>query len=176
MKVKELFESTAESKIIFAPDDIKNGYFTFDFSNDIMDGAFLCTDEYDLKYLKGCPKEVTKFFNIHGCINLESLQNAPDKVGTWIDLRYCNKISSLEGIGKDYILDAQTLFVGSNVKSHILGILKIKNLITVTPQRIPENKELNMALTIIQKHLRSKNFNKCKSELKDAGLEEYAQL
>ena len=44
---------------------------------------------------------VEGFFSIHGCKNLTSLKNCPDKVGGYFSCSECTKLYSLEGCPKE---------------------------------------------------------------------------
>ena len=46
-----------------------------------INGNFSCEEVYDLKSLKGAPKEVTGCFSVDDCKQLKSLKGAPEKVG-----------------------------------------------------------------------------------------------
>ena len=121
-----------------------------------------------LTSLKGAPSSVGNHFLCHNN-QLTSLEGAPSKVGGDF---YCNnnKLTSLCNIHK------QIKVIGGNfngtknpIKSHVLGLLKIKKLQKV----YLDNKEVQ---NIINKYLPEGDLFVCQQELIDAGYEEYAQL
>ena len=183
MKVKELFESA----IFFRELDLttRNGRLVRNYSNDICEGELEIIDD-NLRTLKGFPKEITNGYNgdelsfgnfYCTCMNLESLKDAPKIVKGRVHISNCKKINSLEGIGRDYFQEiGQSISIPPYVTSHILGTLKVKKLIKIDTIGHQDSK-LREAIKIINSHLKSgRNINKCKSELIEAGLEEYAQL
>ena len=115
-------------------------------------------------------------------IPLLSLEGFYKKVFGNVDLATCRELTSLEGIGKDFLLEIHgTLLLPSSLKRNVLGILKIKNLIEVLVVNerniILPNEDFHRVAEMLNHHLHSgKNINKCKSELIEAGLEEFAQL
>jgi len=134
-------------------------------------GDFYCYDCTSLKSLKGAPSSVGGDFDCSYCPSLTSLKSAPSSVGGSFDCHKCTSITSLEGIGEHYILSA-TEFIANNtpISSHILGLLKVKNLKLAEL----ENKEVEK---IINAHLKgNRNIWKCQDELQDLDLDEYAQL
>jgi hypothetical protein len=86
-----------------------------------------------------------------------------------------NLITNLKGIGKDYLQEITGgLFLeGNPIKSHVLGLLRVKGLTTVFFS--PDGDD---PLTIIiQKHLKGdRDIMDCHEELTRAGLKQYAQL
>ena len=179
MKLKELFTENFHGKpnrtwfpslkngII---DPIKNTSY-LDYWND--DAKI---DDVDIIDLHGCPKIVEGDLLISLCTRLTSLEGAPQEVKGNVKINYCPKITSLGGIGQKYLTSIHgKLSISKTITSDILGILKIQNLTDVSLWALGGN--ILQAINIINKHLHSgKNINKCRAELEDAGLEEYAQL
>ena len=151
--------------------------------NSIINGDLILEKCKDLTSLAGCPHHIEGSFMIDfysatgsNLNKVTSLLDAPKIVKKDCVLMGCTGITSLKGIGTDYLIEVGLeLLIPNTIQSNILGILKIQNLRSVSNSKreIP----LYEAIKIINKHLSSgKNINKCKSELKEAGLEEYAQL
>ena len=135
------------------------------YNSEIEDGRFPPEHQY-----KG--QKIVGFFDCGYCYKLTSLEGAPDSVTGNFYCGSCTKLTSLEGIGVKYLkqINGKIDLEDCPIKSHVLGLLKVKDLKEVKM----DNKEVE---EILNKHLKSgRNINKCKSELKDAGLEEYAQL
>lgn len=82
-----------------------------------------------------------------------------------------NKFESLEGIHKHIKrVYGEIFFNNTPIKSHVLGLLKIKDLFRV----ILDNQEVQ---NIINKHIRNgRDVLACQNELIDAGFEDFAQL
>jgi Leucine-rich repeat (LRR) protein len=134
---------------------------------EIKDGGYSCSDNL-LTSLLGCPTEIKGTFN---CYNnkLSSLAGFPAK----LDGRgncYGNNLTSLQGIHKQ-LKEAKSLDFSANpIKSHVLGLLKIKGLETIELSR-------KGVQDIINKHLAGeRDVMACQDELMDAGFEEYAKL
>ena len=100
---------------------------------------------------------------------LTSLTGAPTSVtGNF----YCrgNKLTSLKDVHKQIKSIGGTFYLIKNpIKSHVLGLLKIKRLKYVEL----DNKE---AEKIINKYLPEGDIFDCQEELIEAGLDKYAQL
>ena len=202
MKVRELFEETIRNKVLrLKTSDLEDGYLKEDHSKDILNGQFFATDlgAYELVSLRGIYKRINGSLDLEGCKGLESLEYCPkiigydldlgyctldsleycaDKIGNILTLRGCENLTSLEGIGREYCFEVgRTIYLSEAITSHLLGILKIEGLDNGLEIPYDATNELRAAAIIINRHLKSgRNINKCKSELKEAGLEEYAQL
>jgi 5'-3' exonuclease len=201
MKVKELFEETIYENKYLDKFDLKDGYLIEDHSNDILLGNFsaISLSVFELKSLKGiykeirgtldlehskglsslefCPKKIDMDFDLSQC-TITSLEHGPDKIGKVLTLRGCDNLTSLEGIGTKYIFEiGNYIHMSASIKSNILGVLKIKELEGLVPPSRDEYKNLKEACLIVNKHLRSsRRLNKCKEELIEAGLKEFANL
>lgn len=164
--------------MIVKNEDLVYGGFNFDFRNTSTRFKNLdCTLNSELMTLKGLPDIIEGDMILTGCSSLTSLEYAPKDVYGIISIAGC-PITSLSGIGKDYLLMmlGRRFYLSAIIKSHILGVLKIRNLLFIDAAT-NSNTPLYNAISIINKHLRSgKNINKCRAELEDNGLEEYAQL
>ena len=203
MKVRELFEETIRNKVLrLKTSDLEDGYLKEDHSKDILNGQFFATDlgAYELVSLRGIYKRINGSLDLEGCKGLKNLEYCPkiigynldlgyctaieslkycaDKIGNILTLRGCVNLTSLAGIGKEYCLEVgQSIYLSGDIESHLLGILKIEGLANGLEIPYDATNELRAAAIIINRHLKSgRNINKCKSELKEAGLEEYAQL
>ena len=157
MKLKELFELRKQLK-----EDINGNILIY--NSWIEDGRFPEKHQYKGQKLNGN-------FDCSECGDLKSLEGAPDSVTGNFYCHHCTKLSSLEGIGVKYLkqINGKIDLEDCPIKSHVLGLLKVKDLKEVKM----DNKEVE---EIINRHLRSRNINKCRAELKDAGLEEFAQF
>lgn len=148
--------------------DITDGKLNRQFKE--VKGRFTC-HSLGLISLEGCPEIVGENFDASGN-NLTSFRYAP-KIIKGDCILYNNPVESLEGIGKDYILevDYQLDIDDCEVKSNMLGILKIKNL-----QNILFNFN-TIVEAIINKHLKGdRNILKCQKELIQNGFKDYAKL
>lgn len=142
-----------------------------------VDGFYNIVAGYKLTSLVGSPEEVTGNYNVSG--NYTSLEGMPKIIGNTVQL-LSRKLSSLEDIGSYCESIGNELVIRPGcIKSHMLGVLKIKNLKRIgfltDTGAYPEI--VWKATKIINNHLKSnRNIRKCQAELEDAGLEEYAQL
>ena len=176
--------------------EIEEGKLKNDYSKILDIENFDCGNMMFLSSLKGCPTKISGDFKCrytgikslrYGPTRVEgsyycqktgisSLRFSPEYVGKNFFAMDNNKIKSLEGIGVEYLQEIDgILMLPEKIESHLLGILKIRSLHGVNISNNANNR-LRKAVEIIKKHLDNKNINKCKSELKEAGLEEYAQL
>ena len=121
------------------------------------------------------PNKVTKQFKVKSGSGPKNLiKYLPQEIGTTLALDL--PLTSLKGIG-DRVKKCELIIVPGGLKSHILGLLKIKNLEIVSSSGIDASDDDWKAVKIINKYLDSnRNINKCRAELEDAGLEEYAQF
>lgn len=143
------------------------GRFTRNGTDLIVTGSFYCRQE-DLVSLKGAPRRVGGSFN---CQNnqLTSLEGAATLIGAHFSC-IDNKLTSLKDVHKHIHMIRGNFYCTRNpIKSHVLGLLKIKGLHCVL---IDDNKVED----IINKYLPEGDIFACQQELIDAGLEEYAQL
>lgn len=168
MKVNEIFESVKQKA-----DDgeelyssIKDGEFTKDGKHLRINGMFSCYSK-GLTSLVGAPSHVEEF----SCSGnkLTSLEGAPV-----IILRsfHChdNRLTSLHNIHKQITMCKLMDFANNPIKSHVLGLLKIKGLDIVMFNNVSGLEK------IISKYLPEGDLIECQQELIEAGLEEYAQL
>ena len=100
--------------------------------------------------------------------NLTSLAGAPSSVGGYFNC-YINHLTSfhnihkiIKSIGEEFLCDDH------KIKSHILGLLLIKNLKQIYGIKDVEN--------IINKYLPLGDIHLCQEELIQAGFPEYAKL
>jgi hypothetical protein len=138
-----------------------------------IDGELYMAD-CGLTSLKGCPEKVKEF----SCARnpLTSLEHCPRMVDNEFIAHHC-ELTSLHNIHKhiDYIGSDKSFTVDFDltdnpIKSHVLGLLKIKGNFTVKLSNVKVKK-------IINKYLRgNRNMLECQQELIDAGFEEFAQL
>ncbi len=149
-----------------------------------------------LKTLEGCPDTVPGNFNAMEN-ELESLKGSPSKIGGNCILSH-NNLTSLEGITPEIGIMRGDLYCDSNklkdlkninkhiksvagkmiffdnpIKSHVLGILLVKNCTSVELDNIGVEKIINKYLPNTRG--REAIFD-CQEELINAGFEEYAQL
>lgn len=88
-----------------------------------------------------------------------------------------NKLTNLHDIHK-YVKECTGIYlVGNPIKSHVLGVLKIKGMDNLTFVPFDDNKsELSKVQDIIHRYLPQGDLLACQQELIDAGFEEFAQL
>ena len=204
MKLKELFEEVFKYDVNINDKDIKDGYFKeHEWSDKELNGIFNVVSTDGIKTLKNSPKIVNEF-TCSGCTDLSSLVGGPEEVRVFCDFDFCTKLSSMEGapkiigssitlektsiksfegIGRDYLTTVRdTIWFPQSLESNVLGLMKVQGLKKIQALQFELTNTLrypaqSAMARIINKHLKSgKNINKCKSELKEAGLEEYAQL
>jgi hypothetical protein len=112
------------------------------------------------------------------CFELTSLEDGPMEISNGFFYE-CEKISSLEGIGKNYLTKVRgKLYLPDCIKSNILGLLKVKELqgIHIDDENGSPDEFLR-AISIINNHLKSgRRLTKCREELIEAGLKDYAKL
>lgn len=150
-----------------------DGLVSLEKSPKVVMGSFSAKNCKNLGSLVGGPEIVGKTFNIAGCGKLKSLIGAPMSVGE--DVYLSLELISLTGIGNKYFTRiGGTLFLTSAIVSNVLGILKIKDLRKVAYGG--RNETLKKVVEILNLHLGSRNINKCRMDLEDVGLEEYAGL
>lgn len=146
------------------------------FGNDYLDlsGAGLTS-------LKGCPK------NIEGKLFLNNndltLDNAPHgiTVNDSVNLSYNPRLTSLHNIHKVFTRIGNTLVITpSKVKSHVLGILMIKDLKNLDFNDDISTTEISTRWRmIIERFLpnpTNENIYECQNCLLELNLDEYAQL
>jgi len=158
MKLVDLFEEALPKAETYKElnDSVKNGKFTLDGSkiDSFSTNGFNCSNR-GLTSLVGVPRNIDGNFV---CIN--------------------NKLTSLEGIHKLFdTINGYVWFTGNPIKSHVLGLLKIKSIENIIfTQDLDINNELENVAMILNNHLKSKDIFACQQELIDAGLAEYAKL
>jgi hypothetical protein len=147
-----------------------------------LNGDLFFDNCYDLISFIGCPKIINGTFSIedlssnHNSTKLTSLEHAPIKVAKDVIFNGCIGLTSLEGIGVDFFVEiGNNLWIPRTITSNVLGMIKIKNLKNVFAGS--SSGELKLAIIIINQHLRSgRRISKCRQELIEAGLKEFAKL
>jgi hypothetical protein len=130
-------------------------------------GNFYCASN-ELTSLTGAPASVGGDFS---CTSnkLTSLTGAPASVGGDFSCSN-NQLTSLKDIHKYIKSIGKTFYLADNpIKSHVLGLLKIKGLKSVEL----DNKEVEK---ILNKYLPEGDILDCQQELIEAGFDAYAQL
>jgi Leucine-rich repeat (LRR) protein len=132
-----------------------------------VESRYICSHN-KLISLKGTPTKV-HYFDC-GNNNLTSLEGVPT-VFNGAFTCYDNKLTSLQNIHRHIkFIGGSADFRKNPIKSHVLGLLKIKNLREVWL----DNREVSI---IINKHLADdRDVIACQDELIDADFDEYAQL
>jgi hypothetical protein len=157
MKLKELFE-TEERSILSVMGK----------REDFYPGIFDCANKR-LTSLKGAPTTIGSSFSCY-FNQLTSLEGVPHTIGGNF---YChgNKLTSLKGIHKQIkYIDGSAVFKQNPIKSHVLGLLKIKGLIDCELDQL-------RVQHIVNTHLKGdRDIFACQEELIEAGYPEYAQL
>jgi hypothetical protein len=157
-----------------APTTVTGNFYCYDNKLTSLTGApttvtgdFDCSDNR-LTSLTGAPASVTGNFYC-GNSKLTSLTGAPASVGGHFDCSG-NKLTSLKDVHKQIKSIGGTFYLIKNpLKSHVLGLLKIKGLKSVEL----DNKKVEK---ILNKYLPEGDLFDCQEELIDAGLDDYAQL
>jgi hypothetical protein len=138
-------------------------------------------DRFDCNYtnitsLKGAPKIVNGVFD---CIHTKiiSLDYAPLKCTTFRCSK--NSILHLQGIGRSYLKECETIVLPDTIKSNILGLCRVKNLHTFYIYDKYVNYirfgELFEALQIVKKYLNTDGSD-CAEELMQNGFNDYAKF
>ena len=142
-----------------------------------IQGNFYCGFNSNLGSLKGAPQNGVEAFYCGNC-NLTSLEGAPKKINGIFSCEG-NPITSLKGIHKIFEeINGDCTFPDS-IESNILGLLKIKNLKSVSFKNKKYKKSKIEISDIINKYLPNPSPSQiidCQNELIDAGFEEYAEL
>ena len=176
-------------------DSIEGGHFTKDGSHLKVAQGFYCGDN-ELKSLEGCPQEVWGDFHCNDN-NLESLLGCPQTVGgrffcssnQLLSLEGCpqsvgnifhcwdNHLTSLESIHMHvHEIWGNADFRKNPIKSHVLGLLKIKKLQMVELDNKEVQKIINKYLHQGGKDPSIRDIVDCQEELMDNDLEDYALL
>ena len=132
----------------------------------------------NLSSFSGLPN-VKAELHIMGC---DSLNFPNEPVGITIDghhnlISKCESITNFKDVHKTFksITGGLSILECKNVKSHILGFLKIEGLSNIFADKCNDNFE--KAIEILNRHVKGdKDILNCQNELIDAGLEEYAQV
>lgn len=126
-------------------------------------------DENQLTSLEGAPPEVGSYFSCEKN-QLTSLKGIPSIIDGLLYVNN-NKLTSLQGIHKLVkSVRSEANFFDNPIKSHVLGLLKIKDLRRVGL----DNMDVS---AIINKHLQgARDIFACQEELEEAGFEEFAKL
>lgn len=105
-----------------------------------------------------------------GGLGVNSFETLPESVGGDLFLSN-NKFKSLKNIHKHIKNIKGELYLNQcPIESHVLGVLKIKNLTRINM----DNKNIQK---ILNKHLSGdRDVLACQNDLMDAGFEEFAQL
>lgn len=142
---------------------------------------FALDTDWSRSELIGSPRTIDGFFACNNC-NVTSLEGAPIIITGDVYL-LGNRLSSLEGIHKHIRRIGGILYLeGNPIKSHVLGLLKIEDLLTVNlayklHPLLKNSPPLVKVEEIINYHLvMGRNLLACQEELLDNGLDEYAQL
>lgn len=171
------------------PRSILNGGFGP--QDDPVLGGFDCSRK-GLESLEGCPKVINGRFNCNRN-HLTSLKFGPDRVGGYFSCGN-NQITSTEhapkilsegaSFGSNLLTSLKDIhkhiqesygffgFAGNDIRSHVLGLLKIKGLKGV----ILENSDVQVIINKHLNHRHSRNLLACQEELIDAGYAAFAQL
>jgi hypothetical protein len=149
--------------------------------------GFLTCDSNYLTSLEGCPQKINGLFSCNDN-RLTSLKGCP-QIG--VHNIWCreNNITSLEGCAPNthslycnynHIKDLHDIhrhihscdfisLIKNPIESHVLGLLKIKNLKTVALDNV-------LVADIIEKYLPLGNIFACQTELIEAGFSNHAKL
>jgi hypothetical protein len=136
-----------------------------------VESQFFC-DKTSITSLRGCPKIVGNCFSCQET-NITSLEYAPLK---------CNKfkcgntnILHLKGIGRSYLKECKEIELPITIKSNILGLCRVKNLINIDSVNRSRSLDLWEAIKIISKYLET-DGSECQEELIQNGFNDYAKF
>ena len=149
---------------------------SLEFGPNIVNGDYRCIN-CDLTSLKGCPEEINGIFDCSFNKNLTSIEFGPKIVNGDYRCNCCN-LTSLHNIHKYTQQISNKFFCGGNtIKSHMLGLLLIKDLKEVACYK---DDIMYEPAQIINKYLKQpmskQRMFDCQEELIQAGFKEYAQL
>lgn len=162
------------------------------------DGSICLSQNRNLVSLEGCPEEISGEFALSDCNAITSLAHGPKKVGRNYKVDTCDKITAIDGIareiGNHLILSNNRNLeslkgvhkmissVGGNIdvsgsrfKSHILGILLVKDFKNIK-YVFGNGKAVEAFKIILQCRQDGVDELDCQEKLCDAGLEDYAYL
>lgn len=196
MKLTDFFSKKLTLQTVHDGEDnyvtIRGGDGTLKGCPEKISDNFVCADQY-LTSFEGGPKEVTGYF--YAARNkIKSLKGAPTKVGDYFSCEDtpslnsfdCDPIevngvmffintgfTSLKDIHKHIKRCERIHFTGCDIKSNILGLFLINNLISASF----ENKTIT---DIINRNLKNpskpKGMIKAQRELIDADLDDFAEV
>jgi hypothetical protein len=133
-----------------------------------------------LSSLENSGIQETRTIEICGSKSLDSLAGLP-KVNVRLTIASLPKLS-FAGIHKQ-LASVKAITFGKfgsrkwDYTGPLLGLLQVKDLMTLTFSETEfSNKDFFNALTIINKHLKTKNIAEAMDELMEVGLKEYAKL
>jgi hypothetical protein len=157
-------------------------------------------DKNQLTNLKGMPKVITERCFLTDGKQLNSFEGAEGvSVKSLLSFTGC-KFESLHNIHKAFSSVNRLSFISNPIQSHVLGLLKIKNLVAVQFMTTSEYQsqitvwddqprwdakhfaklslvaKLSKVQQIIESHLGKNDVLSAQQELIDMGLDEYAQL
>lgn len=132
-------------------------------------GSLVCID-WNLSSLKGCPERVYGSCSF-ARNELRTIEDGPMIVNGNYSV-VSNLLISLEGIGRKYTkqIDGYLYLQGNAIKSNVLGILLIKNLIGIQLNNSNVEK-------ILKKHIIDEgDLLECQEDLIQSGHKRYARL
>ena len=201
MKLKDIKNITEETKkrliVISIPKAEARSKFSYYVETmNIEDYASCNVTGIMLTSLEGSPKQFVDFYcNMNHITSLvggpeiitETMNCQRNKLTDLIGApRSCkdfyatvnNPISHLRGVGKDYLQECENIYITTEkITSHVLGLLRVKNLDFIYAFTIANKDDNPKWLAIIDVHLRNgKDIMDCQEELIQAGLKEYAKL
>jgi len=135
----------------------------------VIKGDVFCHNN-QLTSFEGCARTIKGSLYGHHNKLLTSLEGGPNFVGRNVKLTNCQKLTSLYNIYLHFPeVRGSFDFTDTDVKKHILGLLRVRKLQGV----VLNNKKLE---AILNKHLNGGNLLACALELVEAGYEEQAKL
>jgi hypothetical protein len=168
------------TNLIGGPQDLTGDYACFRNELTSLEGAppelggnFDCSSN-KLTSLKWAPAKVGSYFTCeHNQIT--SLEGAPAIINGYFDCS-SNKLTSLQGIHRIIKeINTEAIFKSNPIKSHILGLLRIKKLKFVTlPDELYEAQKIITKVLVLDYDKR--DVIACQDELIDAGFDELAKL
>jgi hypothetical protein len=133
--------------------------------------SFSCLPNSKIASFIGCPRTVIGHFRF-STDTITSIEGFPSKITNECIIKHAN-ITDFTNIEK-YLQSADSIYLPS-VALKILPLLKVEHIQSLFCFSQTKTK-LQDAVTILNKHLKSKDILACQSELIEAGLKDYAKL
>lgn len=152
-------------------------------------GSIDVTGDVEISRAKTIPfkfGEVSGSFNI-GSTTIDSIENFPEKIGSWLRIYDCSKLTSLKGIDKivkeigtgSTSSGAGVIAIGMcDITGGILGLMKIKGVKEIHSISSGDDDKLLQAISILNKNLGKgkEGILAAQNELLDNDLDDFAEF